>query len=62
MAVINSTRQFHNEVSDVVEALEAMHVWVCDESQKVAAVLWPLTARLRDLLDQADTLVSRDER
>lgn len=61
MAKINSTRQFHNEVCIIVTALESMQYWVESESEKVGGVLYPLTARLHELLDQADGIVSPDE-
>lgn len=61
MAVVHSIRQFHSEVAIVCSALEGMFHWLENESEKVGAVQYPIIARLRELLDEADSLVGPDE-
>lgn len=56
MAVINTTREFFDEVDLICTALEAMRHWVDSESQDVGSAQYPLLRRLREVLDSADGL------
>lgn len=60
MAEINTTRHFFDEVETICTALEAMQVWVDNESEKVGQVQYPLIRHLRCVLDAGDSLCGPD--
>lgn len=62
MAVINTTREFFDEVDLICTALEAMRHWVESESQDVGSAQYPLLRRLREVLDGADCVCGVDMR
>lgn len=60
MAVINSIRDFHSEVSQICSSFEnLLPLANSQESAEVfSSISYPIISRLRDLLDSSDSLIS----
>jgi hypothetical protein len=61
MAVVNSIRDFHSQLADLCDSMEALFDFIGGAHNDVQAAVSPALARFRELLDAADFIAGPDK-